>query len=162
MILFNLLYQSNHISTKLYSIAYSRLYLTVDNLFHIFLFINLQITTKLLTTDYFPLEFAIDTVKVLLAKGRPAAALEIFKVIHKYQKQNDHLSSFPVYAAAGGLVSHFVVYIYYIIQAFPQFCFCYSFTLSAVWFIREAYCSEHQHKLQIEVKATYSNLSTYD
>ncbi|RTG87657.1 uncharacterized protein DC041_0002450, partial [Schistosoma bovis] len=38
-----------------------------------------EITTKLLTTDYFPLEFAIDTVKVLLAKGRPAAALEIFK-----------------------------------------------------------------------------------
>ncbi|CAH8485149.1 unnamed protein product [Schistosoma mattheei] len=62
-----------------------------------------EITTKLLTTDYFPLEFATDTVKVLLAKGRPAAALEIFKIMHKYQKQNDHLSAFPVYAAAGGL-----------------------------------------------------------
>ncbi|VDP01577.1 unnamed protein product [Schistosoma margrebowiei] len=74
-----------------------------------------EIATKLLTTDYFPLEFAIDTVKVLLAKGRPAAALEIFKIIHKYQKQNDHLSAFPVYAAAGGLVSHFFVYIYYTI-----------------------------------------------
>ncbi|CAI2725810.1 unnamed protein product [Schistosoma spindalis] len=63
-----------------------------------------EISTKLLTVeDHFPLEFAVDTVKVLLAKGRPAAALEIFKITQKYQKQSDHLSSFPVYAAAGGL-----------------------------------------------------------
>ncbi|CAH8429227.1 unnamed protein product [Schistosoma rodhaini] len=63
-----------------------------------------EISTKLLTMkDNFPFEFAVDTVKILLAKGRPAAALEIFKIIDNYPEHHEYLSKLALYAAAGGL-----------------------------------------------------------
>ncbi|CAH8532868.1 unnamed protein product [Schistosoma turkestanicum] len=62
-----------------------------------------EILKKLSAMDRFPFDFAIDSVKVLLAKGRPDAALEIFKINYSHERNNNHLSSLPTYAVAGGL-----------------------------------------------------------
>ncbi|VDQ15648.1 unnamed protein product [Trichobilharzia regenti] len=57
------------------------------------------------TDDFFPYDFAQDTVKVLLAKGRPAAALEVFKIMRPENATEGYLHSLPLYAATGGLNS---------------------------------------------------------
>nr|CAX74567.1 hypothetical protein [Schistosoma japonicum] len=62
-----------------------------------------EILTKISSVNGpLPLSFCIDTVKVLLAKGRPAAALEIFKMI-SFHRPEVLLESLPLYAIAGGL-----------------------------------------------------------
>ncbi|KAK4473526.1 hypothetical protein MN116_002599 [Schistosoma mekongi] len=61
-----------------------------------------EILTKISVNDSLPLNFCVDTIKVLLAKGRPAAALEIFKMIPSYRPEV-LLDSLPLYAIAGGL-----------------------------------------------------------
>nr|CAH8822003.1 unnamed protein product [Trichobilharzia regenti] len=66
----------------------------------------IEILEKLPSTDdFFPYDFAQDTVKVLLAKGRPAAALEVFKIMRPENATEGYLHSLPLYAATGGLNS---------------------------------------------------------
>ncbi|VDP08878.1 unnamed protein product [Schistosoma mattheei] len=52
-----------------------------------------------------PNTFALDAVRILLARGRPAAALEVFKMIDPENMNSAYLYSLLHFAVLGGLVS---------------------------------------------------------